>query len=318
MVRTLIVNLIFLLIEHTAFCQEIVYFSTDNGITWEDRSKGLPQEASVGLGGVAVSATLLGVATRENGVYLFNSQDNIWIHIPTDQSVIRNGIGAMIFHKNKIFVGTQLGGVFFSADEGNSWTNMNRGLGNLTIRKLVEIDHKLYAGTNAGLYSFNELQLKWELEYGHSTLQVNGITDHNGSIYIGTNQGAFGASKSRKDWKQILANYSLHNISSDEKTIYAMTYNEVFSSVDDGNNWQSQQSGLPKDLYTFNVIKNANTIFAAQWDGIYHKANSNEQWKLSGKGIPENYAINNLKAYNGILIATTSKRQLRTGLTTDK
>lgn len=40
----------------------VIYFSDDNGMTWINRSKGLPQKASIGLGGIAVSATMLGVA----------------------------------------------------------------------------------------------------------------------------------------------------------------------------------------------------------------------------------------------------------------
>ena len=316
--RNLIPVILFLFVTQRVISQEIIYFSTDNGITWEDRSMGLPPKTSIGLGGVAVSTTLLGVATKENGVYLFKFQDNIWTKIPTDHLIIKNNIGAMTFHQGKIFVGTQFGGVFFSADNGKNWINLNTGLDNLTVRKLVEIDNRLYAGTNAGLYSYNEPKQKWELEYGNNSLQVNGITEYKGSIYIGTNQGAFATLKNQKDWKQLLADYSLHNIGSDENTIYAMTYNELFSSADNGNTWQSQQYGLPKDLYTFNVVKNANTIFAAQWNGIYYKTNSNEIWKLAGKGIPENYAINNLNSFNGILIAITSERQLKTGLTTDE
>jgi len=83
----------------------------------------------------------------------------------------------------------------------------------------------LYAGTNSGLYSFNESLRAWELEYGNNKIQVNGITELDGSIYIGSNQGAYTSPKGRKEWIQILTSYALHNISSDQKKIYAMTYN---------------------------------------------------------------------------------------------
>jgi len=83
----------------------------------------------------------------------------------------------------------------------------------------------LYAGTNSGLYSFNESLRAWELEYGNNKIQVNGITELDGSIYIGSNQGAYTSPKGRKEWIQILTSYTLHNVSSDQKKIYAMTYN---------------------------------------------------------------------------------------------
>ena len=34
---------------------EIIYFSFDNGNTWKNNSSGIPQRASIGLGGVASS-----------------------------------------------------------------------------------------------------------------------------------------------------------------------------------------------------------------------------------------------------------------------
>src|SRR5690606_34075653 len=109
---------------------------------------------------------------------------------------------------------------------------------------------------------------QWDREYGHSTLQVNGITAFEGSIYIATNQGGFTSAIGKKDWKIIFSEGALHNISSDDKGIYAMMYNELFSSFDKGITWQSIQSGLPAELYTFNVIMIDNTLLAGQWDGV--------------------------------------------------
>jgi len=296
----------------------IVYFSSDNGLTWENRSEGLPMKIGLGLGAIAISDNSLGIATKENGVYLFDFQRDLWVNIPTDKQIIESNLGTFTFFKDQIYIGTQFGGVFSSANHGRNWANLNTGLSNLTIRKLVQVDNKLYAGTDAGLYSYNELLKNWELEYGNSTMQVNGITEFDGSIYIGTNQGAFATPKDRKEWKLILANYTLHNISSDDKTIYAMAYNELLSSADKGNSWQNIQKGLPKELYTFNVIKNGNSVFAGQWDGVYIKNNEYETWESYSNGLPSNLAITNMKSYNGIIVVSGNERGLRKGMTTNK
>jgi hypothetical protein len=63
-----------LLTESSEAEKGIIYFSGDNGMTWENRSHGLPEKISIGLGGIAVSATTLGVATKESGIYLFDVQ----------------------------------------------------------------------------------------------------------------------------------------------------------------------------------------------------------------------------------------------------
>jgi photosystem II stability/assembly factor-like uncharacterized protein len=296
----------------------IIYFSRDNGMTWKNTSGGLPEKTSIGLGGIAVSSTSVGIVTKENGVYFFDFQRNSWMNIPTEIQIIKNNPEALILYKGEIYVGTQYGGIFFSDNQGTTWTSKNLGLGNLTIRRFTEIDNKLYAGTNGGLYSYNEELNKWEWEFGPSSLQVNGIAEFDGDIYIGTNEGAFKSEKDLKKWKKLVLNHSLHNITAFDKIIYAMTYNELFSSTDKGESWQSIQKGLPKELYTFNVIKNYDAVFAGQWDGIYRKDISSEDWKFSSNGLPNKFAAINFKSYNGILIISCSERKLRPGMATEK
>jgi len=296
----------------------IVYFSNDNGLTWINGSKGLPEKITIGLGGIAVSPASIGVATKENGVYLFDFKDSLWTSIPTSPKMIKNNMGAMSFHKNDIWVGTQHGGIYFSNDKGKLWTLKNSGLKDLTIRRFAEIDGKLYVATNSGLYSYDDALNKWKLDYGQISLQVNGIAESEGSLYMATNQGVFKSEMKDKNWMKVFSDRSVHNISSVGKTIYAMVYNELFSSTDKGESWQSIQNGLPKDLYTFNVIESDNTVFAGQWDGIYTRTNSDESWRLSSKGLPANFAATNLKLRNGLLIITTSARKLRSGMTIEK
>ena len=307
-----------LLFNPNVTSEGIVFFSINNGLTWENKSEGLPDKAQFGLGAIAVSDDMLGIAMPEFGVYLYDFQKDFWVRVPTDKQILENHPRTLAFYKDDIFVGTQKKGVFYTADHGKSWLNLTKGLGNLTIRKLVQVDSTLYAGTDAGLYSYLNSQKKWELQYGNGTLQVNGITEFDGSIYIGTNQGAFTSSIGGKAWTQILPNRTLHNISSDENTIYAMVYSELLSSVDKGKSWQNIQKGLPADLYTFNVVKNGNSVFAGQWDGVYRKDNVNDIWRYYSNGLPNKLAITNMKLYKGIIVVSGNERGLRKGMTTNR
>ncbi len=296
----------------------IVYFSHDKGLTWKNESTGLPPAVKIGLGGIAISENKLALLSKDSGLYFYNDQKGSWMNIPTDKELLESNPGALLFFKDRIYAGTQFAGVFYTEDEGQSWTKMNSGLDNLSIRKFAAIENKLYAATNSGQYSYNESLSQWDLEYGNSSLQVNGITAFDGSIYIASNQGGFTAVIGKKEWKKIFSEGALHNISSDDKGIYAMMYNELFSSIDKGITWQSIQSGLPAELYTFNVIKIDNTILAGQWDGVYRKDKETEKWKFSGDGLPEKFAITNMKAYNDIIVISGSERNLKSGLTTDR
>lgn len=294
----------------------IIYFSSDNGTTWENRSAGFPDNTF--MTDIAVSGDLLGITTKQNGIFLYNFQKNIWEKVPTIPTT-NYTLDGMFFFNNKIYAGSQNGGIFVSGDLGKTWHQNNDGLGNLTIRKFGSFHNKLYAGTNGGLYSLNEPENKWILEFGNNSLQVNGITEFENELYIGTNQGAFKSSTMKNSWKQIMSDCALHNISSDDHAVYAMVYNELFSSTDKGNTWQSLQKGLPEKLYTFQVMKNGDVILAGQWDGVYKTRDSGaplylySEWEFSGKGLPSKFAVTEMKIYKNMIVIGCSERGLKRG-----
>ena len=296
----------------------IVYFSFDNGLTWEDKSAGLSVNANIGLGGVAGSANRLALVAKDSGLYFFDFEKNSWLKTPFSKQLMESNPGAITFYKGGVYIGTQHAGVFYSPDEGKNWIRKISGLTSLTVRKLTVIDGKLYAATNSGLYSFNEVRESWEHEYGDKTMQVNGVTGMDDVLYIASNQGAFASPKDRKSWRKVFANGALHNIGTDGSALYAMVYNELFSSTDNGKSWQNIQTGLPAQLYTFNAIRNGETVFAGQWDGVYRKDSPGEIWRRSGTGLPDGLAVTNLLVHEGIIVISGNERKLRTGMTTDK
>lgn len=295
---------------------EAVYFSENNGETWINKNIGLPESTTINS--IATDENTIGILSKENGVYTFDFQNNSWKSTQTDKVILEKNPTSIALFENNIFVGTQLGGVYYTKDMGENWEQVNEGLDNLTIRRFQNIGHKLFVGTNAGLFSLRANNTSWENEYANNTMQVNGITEFDGNIYIGTTQGAFTSPIGQKDWKRVLPDYTLHNISSDDKHIYAMTYNELLFSTDKGVTWQSLQKGLPKELYTFNVIKNGNSVLAGQWDGIYRKNIDYETWQSYSKGLPSNHSITNMQLFKGTIVVSGNERGLRKGMTTDK
>jgi photosystem II stability/assembly factor-like uncharacterized protein len=295
----------------------IIYFSLDNGATWFNQSKGLPE--NIVLTDMAAAGDLLGITTKEHGIFLFDAASNSWAGITANPPTTDN-LNTLYFHLSKLFVGTGRSGVFATADGGKTWTEPNKGLLNLTIRKLAVIDKKLYAGTNSGLYILNELDSTWALAFDKSSLQVNGITGFDGDIYIGTNQGAFKAGKGQNIWKQIMPGRSLHNISSDERSVYALTYNELFASMDKGATWKSIQKGLPEGLYSFQLLQKDNVVLVGQWDGVYKRDRSeawlpiNKEWTLLSNGLPEKFSVTEMKIYKNMIVIGCSERKLRKGV----
>lgn len=274
-------------------------------MSWESASAGIPAKVSIGLGGLASSEKSLGILTKENGVFLYDFSKNMWINLPTDPSIIAGNPGALQLYKEGIYVGTQYKGVYHSNNNGKTWTTLNHGLGNLTIRRFQEFENKLYICTNDGFYSLNREENNWEKEFGENDLQTNGAAVFNGSMYIATNKGVFKNNKNSK-WNNLLPNHSVHNIGTGNGKIFAMTYNALLlSSSSDGMSWQNEQEGLPANLYTFTIIDNKETLFAGQWDGVYSKTKDQFKWQRSGIGLPMKSAVTNIQVFKDILVINT-------------
>ncbi|WP_439484368.1 FKBP-type peptidyl-prolyl cis-trans isomerase [Cyclobacterium plantarum] len=295
---------------------EAVYFSSNNGENWINKNNGLPESTTISS--IATNENTIGILSKANGVYTFDFQNDSWKSIKTDKIIIENNPTRIALFKNNIYLGTQFGGVYYTKDKGEHWERINEGLDNLTIRRFQNIGNKLFVCTNAGLFSLSANNTTWENEFASDNMQVNGITIFDGNTYIGTTQGVFTSPIGKKNWKNVLSNYTLHNISADDKHIYAMTYNELLFSTDKGATWQSLQKGLPKELYTFNVIKNGNFVFAGQWDGIYRKNSDYETWQAYSNGLPSNLSITNMKLFKGTIVVSGNERELRKGMTTNK
>lgn len=287
----------------------LVYFSENNGHDWTNASEGLPDSLSIGLGGIAVSENMMGIATKEQGVFLYNPNAKAWDKLPSHPQIIIDNLGALTFYKNGIFVGTQYGGVYYSDDLGKTWNLQNSGLSNKTIRRFVEIKGVLYIATNNGLYSFNNTAKQWDLVYGEASLQVNGLCEFMGDLYMATNRGVYKSNRNAKDWTLILPNHSVHNIAADESRLFAMTYNALLISSMDGVNWQSSQAGLPDNLYTFNIVKKGGRLFAGQWDGVYTKDDPLKPWKSTSNGLPTKFATTNLKIFKDIIVVSSAKSE---------
>jgi hypothetical protein len=85
----------------------IVYFSFDNGNSWVNASDGLPENASIGIGGIAVSNQSLGVAIKEKGVYVYNFIEKLWENVPTEKQILEGNIGALVLMDSTIYLGKQ-------------------------------------------------------------------------------------------------------------------------------------------------------------------------------------------------------------------
>jgi photosystem II stability/assembly factor-like uncharacterized protein len=280
----------------------IIYFSTDQGATWRNTSKGMHDD--LGITDIATGDNALGVSTKQKGIFTYDFQAGQWIALPSKPSATAS-VDALYFFHGKIFAGSQNEGVFVSSNKGNSWTAVNNGLISLTIRRFLAVDNRLYAGTNEGLFLLDETSNTWMVVYREKMLQVNAMKELDSDFYIGTNRGIYKADKKGGLWRKVMSDRSLHNLSVAGSNVYALAYNELFVSTDKGASWLSAQAGLPKGLYSFSLIEIGNTVIVGQWDGTYVK-DSFLGWKPANSGLPEKFPVTELATFGDIVVAASS------------
>lgn len=115
---------------------------------------------------------------------------------------------ALLFEKKHLFVSTLFGGVFRSADGGQTWSSMNTGLGSLHVLCMASLENTLYAGTSQGLYQSDNEGESWQsvqLPYPHAPHRIIfSLLAHDKQILAGSSGTLYLGGSKNGGWSQIV------------------------------------------------------------------------------------------------------------------
>lgn len=157
-----------------------------------------------------------------------------------------------------VYVGTE-NGVFSTTDGGATWTPLNQGLTDVTVKELsIEPNDRgaIYAVTFSGTLFRNTDRNSWEpiMRGQLGRRGVATVTAGASAIYIGTRYpGAVYKSLDRGDTWQLLgllSGFQVNWIAVDGNLVLAATDAGVFRSEDSGNTWVPSNEGLGTSVVT--------------------------------------------------------------------
>ena len=276
-----------------------VYASTDNGVTWQARNNGLPNQ------GFDFSFFNGGLYICGDGIYRTYNYGFNWNRC--DGGITDEGLTFEI-HNGYIFVGLFRGA--YKSTNGSTWIPASGGIENSKAQDLLSYDSILYCASpysgRVGLFATTNNGQNW-YSTGFESYSVNSIAANNNLVFIGTDvRGIFSSTDNGDTWYP--ANIDMHNknilsMIKHNSLLFAGTRDSgVYKTSNNGKNWVKSNSGLSnysiKSLYTKDSI-----LYCGTNSGVFKTTNLGENWKLIGL---QNTQVCAFYVYNNYYFAGTN------------
>lgn len=207
------------------------------------------------------------------------------------------GIGGIaIDTSNNIFAGTYDGLILRSLDNGNTWNDASKGLDVDRVKSLViDSKNRIFAGTCDALtvggivYRSFDNGDTWESSStsGFGWLAVYSVgVGSNDAIFAKTKYGTFKSSNSGDSWKQV-SNYNIGPFFLFSKdTIYGCGVNNIYYSIDNGDNWQTIPASNTGSINAI-FVTSERKILVGSDSGLFYSTNNGLNWTEFAHVIPD-------------------------------
>ena len=228
----------------------------------------------------------------------------------TSVSVMNNG---------GVFIGTDIGGLYFSSDQGKSWSSRNQGLLNYDVTTPVlqhQKSNTLFVGTRGGLYKSDDAGNSWRdirdglpkikrysLSGSVGAIAIDPFNPENMMMGLGYRASSNGSATVQKltwsqsiyvsvdygeSWRPVKAFKEMTKVyqitfSSTKGLVYVATDSGLYKSHDGGGSWKKI---LDKTVYNIAVFPEQKRIVAASGsEGVYSSDDNGSNWQLSNDGL---------------------------------
>ncbi len=149
----------------------------------------------------------------------------------------------------------------------------------------------LFAGTNEGVYFSANNGRSWQqVNTGlPDPVRVSSLVASGTTVYVGTDAGVFATGNSGKNWTGLnngLSDTSVSTLAISGATLLAGTPSGIFRSTNSGQNWGPANSGLPSQRQTESLLISGSTVYAGVNGDVFRSGNLGSSWGNSGSGLP--------------------------------
>jgi photosystem II stability/assembly factor-like uncharacterized protein len=254
-----------------------IYFSTDDGLTWQKSKLDSVNQwvpALAILGSRVVGYTIWGdnIQSRDTG----RSSTRFNLDIPWPPAVFAGT-------NNFWLTGTWQGGIYRSVDSGTTWQHV---YGKCDIKSFFFMENHIYAVTDSAIVVSSDEGLSWEPIKTRLNVSALSFTVAGGKLYMGTyGLGVF--VRDDTTWEPMNNGLILLGFSSFAKhgnSLYASTGYGAYVSTDEGETWLACNNGLQSSQVR--RVMNANgTVWTCCGDAVYGLNDDGRSWRKLRSGI---------------------------------
>ena len=234
--------------------QESVFFSNDNGKSWEQIDSGLTDRDGPRL--FAIGTTLF--AQMRHHVFRLKAGEDSWTKLtledPWTKTTIESDITKFAVSGKTVYAATADGGLFRSTDTGNFWRSIKPKLMQHFNGELAVVGDTIFCvdsgSVNGQVFRSTDAGNSWTMYttnlINQTILSVEALSEQ--TLYAGTFDGVFRSTDSGESWTKIntgIINTWIENLVFFRNALYTIiTGDGIVKSVDGGNSWVPANNGL--------------------------------------------------------------------------
>jgi photosystem II stability/assembly factor-like uncharacterized protein len=291
--------------------------SSDNGNSWKDISNGI--DAKHKLTDISFSAHF----SSNHTLYLSSDGDGIYKSEDSGISwkTVNRGIGSLQIQKlfslpdnqlEIIFASGTNGGLYRSADQEENWESIFEGPVKFNAMTYTTTLTKpiFYLGSSTGkIYVSKDLGKTWEILYsiedsgGITCMAASKHQEYDSTVIVGTeNRGLFLSNDGGRSFIAVNVPASAPSVQSvvlspnfekDSVAFASFWYDAIYKSIDGGNTWIKNNSGLTTDSQADTGVHRSphftniaftetadgiSNVFLAGFDGLFKSENDGTNW----------------------------------------
>ncbi len=252
-----------------------VYGSSNNGNDWAAANNGISASYFFPL---TANGSYVFLGT-DAGIYRTNDNGISW-------SIANNGlstafVSCLAHNGPTVYASAGLGHVFYSVNNGLTWTEISNGLPidismSNVIFSFTFKDSDIYSGSGEGIYKSTDNGQSWfAVNNGISDFNVvSAMASMGNNLLAGTDNGLYISSDNGNNWTPLDLGIDYLSINAFQKygsTLFMGTEHGVFRSTNDGLTWDSINTGLTNhNIQTLAI--NSNYLFANElMTGIWRR-----------------------------------------------